>query len=253
MSLVSIVFSPTGGTQKTAGLLWKELGKPERQIDLCNAATSFSEIALQPEDVALIAVPSYGGRVPTLAAQRLSQIRANGARCVLLCVYGNRAYEDTLAEMQALAKGCGFTVIAAVAAVAEHSIARKIAAGRPDQQDEQKLSSFAAQIQQKLEAGGALSAALPGNIPQKSAGGMGMVPKTTSACNGCKLCDQRCPAQAIHYDNPKVIDSKKCISCMRCVSICPQHAKKLNGLLLKGVSLVLGKACAGRKEPELFL
>lgn len=42
--------------------------------------------------------------------------------CVLLCVYGNRACEDTLAEMQDLAEQCGSTVVATVAAIAEHSI-----------------------------------------------------------------------------------------------------------------------------------
>ena len=73
--------------------------------------------------MAVIAVPSYGGRVPGTAAGRLGAIRGNGARAVLVCVYGNRAYEDTLVELQDIAKQAGFRVTAAVAAVAEHSIA----------------------------------------------------------------------------------------------------------------------------------
>ena len=49
---------------------------------------------------AVIAVPSYGGRVPQVAVDRISEIKGNGAKAVLLCVYGNRAYEDTLTELE---------------------------------------------------------------------------------------------------------------------------------------------------------
>lgn len=91
----------------------------------------------------MIAVPSYGGRVPQAATERLSAIRGNGAKAVLLCVYGNRAYEDTLVELEDTAKQAGFRVIAAIAAIAEHSIARQFATGRPDAQDQARLHTFA--------------------------------------------------------------------------------------------------------------
>ena len=54
-------------------------------------------------------------------------------------------------------------MIAAVAAIAEHSIARQFAAGRPDAQDAAQLAEFAQQIQQKLlaeDASGPLSPAI---------------------------------------------------------------------------------------------
>ena len=73
-------------------------------------------------DLVLIAVPSYGGRVPALAAQRLAAVRVHQARCVIVCVYGNRAYEDTLAELRDVAEQAGIRVFAAIAAFAVHSI-----------------------------------------------------------------------------------------------------------------------------------
>ncbi|MER8252765.1 ferredoxin, partial [Acinetobacter baumannii] len=76
-----------------------------------------------------------------------------GGRAILVCVYGNRAYEDTLVELQDITKQAGFRVIAAVSAIAEHSIVRQVAAGRPDKQDVHKLLEFAKEIQKKVSSG----------------------------------------------------------------------------------------------------
>ena len=101
MKMVQIVFSPTGGTKKAADLLTKTWGDCTR-VDLTDSKADFSAQELTAEDVALIAVPSYGGRVPAPAFQRLTAIHGNGARAILLCVYGNRDYEDTLVELEDL-------------------------------------------------------------------------------------------------------------------------------------------------------
>ena len=126
-----ISFSPTGGTQRAAGILAERLLDAIVPVDLTDGREDFSSISLGKGDVAVIAVPSYGGRAPGTAVQRLSVIKGNGASAILVCVYGNRAYEDTLAELRDTAQSAGFHVICAVAAVAEHSIARQFAAGQP--------------------------------------------------------------------------------------------------------------------------
>lgn len=253
MKLYNIVFSPTGGTQKVAALLAKALGGEATPLDLTDSQQDFAAIPLSQQDVAIIAVPSYGGRVPAVAVKRLAELNGQGARAVLVCVYGNRAYEDTLVELADTARQAGFRVIAAVAAVAEHSIARQFAAGRPDAADAQRLTAFAEQIQGKLSAGDLTEPNLPGNRPYKKAGGAGMVPKATKACNRCGVCAAKCPVQAIPKDDPAKVDEKACISCMRCVAVCPQGARKVNPLLLSAAGLMLKKACAERKECELFL
>lgn len=74
MKLYDIVFSPTGGTQKVATLLTEALGGAER-IDLTDSAQDFHAIQLTEEDVAVISVPSYGGRVPAVAVERLTAIK----------------------------------------------------------------------------------------------------------------------------------------------------------------------------------
>lgn len=61
---------------------------------------------------------------------------------MVVAVYGNRAYEDALVEMQDVATEMGFQVIAAVAAIAEHSVCRVYGTGRPDEKDAKELASF---------------------------------------------------------------------------------------------------------------
>ena len=253
MKLYEITFSPTGGTQKVADLLTMALGGERTAVDLTDSAADFSSVSMGPEDVAVIAVPSYGGRVPGPATQRLRTMRGGGARAVLVCVYGNRAYEDTLAELEDTAKEAGFRVTAAVAAIAEHSIAHRYAAGRPDTEDEKQLQGFAEKIQEKLSAGDSTEPKIPGNRPYKKAGGSGMVPKPSKNCNSCGLCAEKCPVQAIDYSDPTHTDKDKCISCMRCVSICPQSARKVSSVMLAAVDVALKKVCSERKEGELYL
>lgn len=253
MKLYDIVFSPTGGTKKVADYLTGALEGDVTTVDLTDSKQNFDAVSLTKEDVAVIAVPSYGGRVPAVAAERLGVVHGNGARAILVCVYGNRAYEDTLVELEDAAKRAGFQVIAAVAAIAEHSIARQFAAGRPDAQDAAQLTDFAKQIQRKLSGADNSEPAIPGNRPYKKAGGVGMVPKPTKECTNCGICAEKCPVQAIDRENPKKVDEKTCISCMRCVAVCPQGARKLNPVMLSAASLMLKKVCSERKKCELFL
>lgn len=253
MKITQIVFSPTGGTERVADTITARWGAPVRKIDLTDPAVDFAAEALDAEALTLIAVPSYGGRVPAPAAERIAKLRGNQARCVVLTVYGNRAYEDTLLELSDLAAGSGFRVIAAAAAVAEHSILHQYAAGRPDPRDEEQLRGFAGRILEKLRSGAEDAPAIPGNRPYRKAGGAGLVPKATKACTGCGLCAEKCPTGAISKQDPKKTDGKACISCMRCVSLCPHGARKASGLMTSIAGMAIKKACAERKSNELFL
>ena len=244
-----ITFSPTGGTKRSADLLsaaWKE----KAEIDLMKRRDDFTKYAFTAEDICLVAVPSFGGRVPAVATERLQMMQGGGAKAILVVVYGNRAYEDTFVDLEDTLKAIGFQPVGGAAVVAEHSIFREFAAGRPDAEDETQLKEWSEKLKAKAEQGGEV--AFPGNRPYKKYGAIPMTPKAKT-CQMCGKCVSICPVGAIPADKPNETDAEKCITCMACVATCPMQARSVNPVALAGAKAMLKKALSGRKENELFV
>ena len=222
-------------------------------VDLTERTKEFGQLTFQADDVCLVAVPSYGGRVPGTAVERLKQLNGNGARAVLACVYGNRDYEDTLLELEDILSERGFRSVAAVAAVAEHSIMPQFGSGRPDAQDKAELTDFAQRIEACLAEAADEVVQVPGSRPYREYGGVPMQPKADKSCTRCGLCAAKCPTGAIDAQNPQETDSHECISCMRCLAICPQKARKLNKVVVSVAAGKMKKACSSRKSNALFV
>ena len=250
----NLYFSPTGGTKKVALALAKGFAAPFEEIDLIKQPEKLQEIQFEKDDVCLVAVPAYGGRIPAGVAELFAQVSGMNAKVAPIAVFGNRAIDDTLSELQDVLEREGFVCVAGVEAAAEHSLMRQFAKGRPDQEDEQELMRFGAQIREKLSdsKGGAMK--LPGSHGQyKKYGGVPLKPRTSRKCAACGLCAKECPAQAIPKDNPRITDREKCISCMHCVSVCPRKARSFSRLLSGIAAQKMKKSCMGRKENKLYL
>ena len=54
-------------------------------------------------------------------------------------------------------------------------------------------------------------------------------------------------------DFPLVRDASKCISCMRCVSMCSTESRKVPAPMRLAAHLTLKKLCSERKEPKFYL
>lgn len=253
MGLFNITFSPTGGTKKVADILARALDNEVADVDFCDKLYDTVYVDFNINDVCLFAVPSYGGRVPKTAIDRIMRMTGGGARAIALVVYGNREQEDTLLELCDTLKSAGFCVVAGVCAIAEHSVIRKIAAGRPDKDDEAELFGFAEKISEKLKTmTKPESIIVPGNTPYKSRGGS-MKPASGAGCIKCGKCALECPVDAIPFDAPSSLGNDNCISCMRCISVCPTGARKLDDKLVAMLTEKLSKVCSQRKKCELYI
>ncbi|MFV0519070.1 MAG: 4Fe-4S binding protein [Lachnospirales bacterium] len=252
MSNYGVYFSPTGGVKKVVDILVKSF-PINNEVDLADKSVDFSNTVFEKDDVVIIAVPSYGGRVPSIVVERISQMKGNGAKVVLVAVFGNRAIDDTLLELKNLVHSRNFTSVAAMEVVAEHSIMKEFGKARPDGSDINELNLFAEKILEKLKIDNSDDLVVPGNQPYKEYSGGPLKPKAGSKCNKCGKCIDRCPVEAISYSNPKETDTKKCISCMRCIAECPNKARKLNSVVVKAAVMGMKKVCSDRKENKLYL
>ncbi len=97
MSVYSIYFSPTNSTKEIANLVANEVGSYQ-EIDLSKKEDMVDQV-FDADDVCVIGVPSYGGRVPGIALERMNKFKWNHAKAILVVSYGNRAFEDTLKEL----------------------------------------------------------------------------------------------------------------------------------------------------------
>ena len=121
-------------------------------------------------------------------------------------------------------------------------------------EDEAQLGEFAGKIRAAIEADSINShIALPGHTPYREYKGVPMKPRAGKGCTSCGLCAQKCPVRAIPAESPSQTDTETCISCMRCVAICPAHARSVNPLMLAAAAQKLKKSCQVRKGNELFL
>ena len=241
-------FSPTGGTKKVADAIAAGFGTPTVEMDLTRADES---VTLGKNDALMAVLPVYAGRVPQISLERLSALKGSGQKAVAVVVYGNREFDDALLETKNALEEGGFQVIAAAAFIAEHSIVRSIAAGRPDAEDEALCRQFAADVMAKLENPAPVN--VPGNDPYVELKPSAFHPVADETCVKCSVCAEQCPVGAIPLDDPSHTDNERCINCMRCVASCPMNSRALPELFRAMITKMLNENAAGYKEPVVFL
>lgn len=241
-------FSPTGGTKKVSSIfadamekevIWHDLGSKEPMME-------------KPEgEMTVVASPVFGGRIPSVVREKIEKFSGTGKKAVTIAVYGNRAYEDALLEMNDILTKCGFTVIAPGAFVAQHSMAPEVGAGRPDGEDEKEIHKFAETVKNSTAVE---NVQVPGNRLYKPEMNLPVAPISLPSCTKCGKCVTVCPTNAISVaDGAVITDIEKCILCMACTHICTEQARIRPLPLQQKTEQMLGALKGVRNKNEVFL
>lgn len=217
-------FSPTGGTLNAVSALAGMLSDAPVYEDVTLPAQREQKVVVAANELAIFAAPSYGGRTPNVAL--FDQVKGSNGPAVVLAAFGNRHFDDQLAEMKAHAEKQGFAVIGAIGVVTPHVFSEKVGRSRPDLQDRQGvMQQFADQVLAKLAASDMTAPEVPGdpNPPVKE---LKTATKEFIAekCVNCKVCANLCPVSAIDNDT-LAIDEAVCVSCQRCTFVCEFGAR----------------------------
>lgn len=255
MKVSAIYFSPTGGSKKSAGSLAAALsGGSHAEIDLTPADATAVSHSFGPDDFVVFSVPCYKGRVPIIAVQRMAGIRGNQTPCIVSVTYGNRDYDDALLELHDLAAEKGFLVQGAAALVGRHTYG-EIQVGRPDEKDAAENRRFVEELRaaRHNDFSKAVTLHIKGQTPYRGEGSGGKFhPLTSDACTQCGLCVAECPTHAI-ADDCRTIDAAKCLSCFRCLRLCPVGAKNMDSEPYLSFARDFSQKLAARRENEYIL
>jgi ferredoxin len=270
LNINAMYFSPTDTTRKVVSDIAQKLseknGKLVKTIDFTLPDIRKNPVSFNKNDLVILGVPVYAGRVPNVLLKYLETITGNGALAVAIVVYGNRDYDDALIELRDILGAHGFMVIAGGAFIGEHAFSNTLAANRPDEKDMKLVSDFTHQIYNKINNNKIFTTvSVKGCSPYrkyyvpKDENGepvknfTKITPKTNKdICIDCKLCAEVCPIGSIDYDDVAKMNGF-CIKCCACIKKCPTQAKFFDNPDYLWHKNELEINYSRRSEPELFI
>lgn len=260
-SLKLAYFSPTGTTRAVLQGIACGLDRTPELLDVTLPAARMSPLVANDDDLLVIGVPVYMGRVPDLLSDWLNQLELHQTPTVCVVVYGNRAYENALLELKDVVTERGGIPIAAAAFIGEHSFSSPevpASVGRPDANDLCQAERFGRRIHAHLRSVVACerqpSLTVPGSFPYGGITKLWDVDfiEVGQSCDQCGNCADQCPTGAIDRANSATVDTVKCITCCACIKQCPRQARTKKPGPVLDASMRIHNLYPVPKEPEFF-
>ncbi|MBE7005117.1 MAG: ferredoxin family protein [Ruminococcaceae bacterium] len=234
-------FSPAGTTRRLtttlASALAESFGVPLETVDITLPGAREETHAFEEGELVVCGSPTYAGKLPNkLLPYWKESLHGNGALAVALVTFGNRAFDNSLAELCACLAADGFHTVGAGAFACRHVFSETLAAERPDQDDFSELAKLGAAVATRIAKANETPAPpeVPGDAAAPYYTPLGLdgapkvflkaKPKTSEACIQCGVCAALCPMGSIDPMDASNVTGV-CIKCHACVRECPMGAK----------------------------
>lgn len=266
----AVYYSATGTTDRAVNTIAEALAArlelPLERVGFTRPAERTAAHAFTAGDLVVVGSPTYAGKLPNkILPDFRTGLQGNGALAVPVVLFGNRSYDNALAELAAVLEHGGFHTVAAGAFVGRHAFTDALGDGRPDWDDKRMMTDFAEKIAAKIRSLTEIPAPVqvPGDpdapyyVPKGVDGEpvkfLQAKPRTDlGKCTNCGACARLCPMGAI---DPRDVTSVPgtCIKCQCCVRKCTKHAKYFDDPAFLSHVAMLEQNFTEPKENEVFL
>ena len=264
----AVYFSPAGTTRKLTATLATALAEsfeaPLEIVDITLPVAREETHAFAAGDLVVCGSPTYAGKLPNKMLSYWKEgLAGNGALAVALVTFGNRAFDNSLAELCACLASSGFHTVGAGAFACRHVFSDTLAAERPDKDDFAELAKFGAAVATRVAKASASPAApeVPGDadapyyVPKGTDGEpknfLKAKPKTSDECIQCGVCAALCPVGSIDPQDASNVPGL-CIKCHACVRECPMGAKYFDDPAFLSHKAMLERDFQRRAETKWF-
>ena len=271
----SLYFSPTGGTAKYA----KAMAAGAAEALACPAEVSSFTLPREREDVRhfssdelfIIGSPTYAGKLPNkILPEFQEKLRGEHTPVLLFVSYGNRNFDNSLAELLSVLRANGFLPLAATAFACRHAFSDRICPERPRVEELAEARGFAMRAAEALKAAdpavleaASLAFTVPGDaeapyyVPKGEDGAPAKFLKAKpltdlSKCLHCGACAAHCPMGSIDAADTSNVPGI-CIKCQACVRGCKQGAKYFEDAAFLSHVRMLEQNFAAPEKENLYL
>ncbi len=236
MNIGIFYFSATGITELISKQIANTLKNEKHTVFLQSIITPKSrekKVDFLEFDGIFFGFPVFGGKIPIVAEQWLTKLEGKHQKCAMFFTYGGRALEWAHQSTYFLLTRAHFKVVLSAEFIGKHSfnVAKgwSLAEERPNALDLGVAKKFALLSISRFQNDSDFEIDLSefSFRPQKTKENKGewanFYPfKTQEECRMCYLCEKECPVSAFDAELGKA-NRKCCISCMHCVTVCPDH------------------------------
>jgi ferredoxin len=240
-----IYFSATDVTGTYARTIAGALEKGGCAVTMINVTPHSSRqvnLATHDLDGFVFGFPVFADYAPQVVHPWLPTLEGGGKPCALFVTYGARTAGYAHFHTSQLLATAGFRVLFTAEFLGRHSYnvaGWKVIPDRPDEKDLEVAREFAAMVVSRFADKSSVPIQLqkPFGYNESSAARENKTPPTERSwtnpvrvepeCSMCRLCETECPTQAFNADTGES-DWARCISCMRCVWVCPDEVIKVD-------------------------